>query len=1207
MHASCSEKNYYNKCGQMFLDYKSYNLQAHDDWLSIVGVVVKQQHKRHISPPRPIGSNSSLPSILYAQNDCSRGACYPPVGDLLIGRSNHLRASSTCGLEEPETYCSPYGEMQMKCCQCDSRVPFTEVSHRVINVLSPTSHLRWWQSENGVDHVTLQFDLGGKFQFNDVTLDFRSPRPASMLIERSTDHGKTWQVYQYLAYDCAASFPQISREQPHNFNDVRCQALQGDPTKGGKIRFSPMDIAFSFPTTNSQRIYHLGEFTNLRINFTQLVRFPPRRYRQPSAFYAVDVMRVHGSCLCYGHADRCVPSGTHSSDPYGGIQVSDTCSCQHNTVGTNCERCADLYNDLPWRPADEHNPHECKRCNCNNHSDKCHFDPAVYEASGRVSGGVCEDCRDGTTGRNCERCRNDYYRKPNRDMNHRDACISCDCDPEGSVLSASCDSMTGRCNCKENVGGERCDQCKPGYYLLSASNPQGCTKCACNPQGTQRDQQCDSETGHCRCLPNVIGQQCDQCATHYWNLASGRGCERCGCHPRNSYSLQCNQVTGQCLCREGFGGQLCTECPDRMYGNLQSGCRACNCDFEGTLENGCDKATGKCMCRPGFVGARCDSCERGYTDSFPKCRACHPCFQFYDHELRVFGSQVQVFKNTTSWQEVVLDLGFGPRVAAVEADLQRIQRISSGSAIPDNELSQVENQLSRMRGEAQQLNANLPDPTSFVPLSDDLKSLQAEFNNVNVLYQSKKTQQGSSTGTDHSGVFRAVSSAYQSSLESAERVAAAGGVMTQSRESRKAAKELEERTRDGVSELETLKEELTYPNLTPTINRICEGVRTETCTPENCPGTLCQKNNATLCKVGSLCRGAFPLSMNALRNTEKTAQDLQNLNSQLQKNTQMIQEAEKAASQIQGNAHQLTEQVSRTRTRMEEDMGHSRQLIQQVRDFLTEPTTDPATIQEVSEYILSLKLPVDASYILRKMNEIRSIAAKLPNIDSVLSQTKDDIAKAKKLQSEAELARNKATDVEDGVDAVVVNLRQAKTALQEAEDKIRGSSSSLQQIQNRMQEIQQVLVPAERGVTDVHDQIQGFTDQVEKLRESTAKSQRQAGQAQQAATAAHGKAVQAQQGLESVKDKYALLKNRLGQASNLGAQGKKVASIKKEADSLFQESLEMMSRMKEIESELQEGRESLIIKSSQLEGLEDEVRGIRDYISERALFYATCK
>ncbi|XP_068125858.1 laminin subunit beta-3 [Hyperolius riggenbachi] len=1150
---------------------------------------------------------SSFLFLVNAQHDCLRGACYPSVGDLLLGRSNNLKASSTCGMDEPETYCTPYGEAQLKCCRCDSREPFTTISHRIINVVSPIGHLRWWQSENGVDFVSLKFDLDRKFQLNDVILDFRSPRPSGMLIERSSDYGRSWQVYQYLAYDCSTTFPHIKRGRPHHLKDVHCQELHGNPTQGGKISFSPMAMAFTVPVSKSQQINQLGEFTNLRINFTQLTHLPPQKYREPSAFYAIDEMRVHGSCFCYGHADKCVPGVLPERDLFGDIQVHDTCVCQHNTAGTNCERCADLYNDLPWRPADENNPSVCKRCNCNHRADKCHFDPEVYEARGKVSGGVCDDCADGTTGLNCELCKPDYYRNPNQDTNHRDACVSCDCDPEGSDAGGSCDQRNGRCICKDNVGGERCDQCKPGYYFLSASNPQGCTKCDCDPQGTERDQLCDSETGQCLCLPNVTGRRCDQCSSYHWNLISGRGCQMCGCHPRNSYSLQCNQVTGQCLCKEGFGGKLCTECPDRMYGNLQSGCQACNCDYKGTIDIGCDKETEKCLCRPGIVGARCDSCERGYTDTYPNCRPCHSCFQFYDHERSALGIPMQVLQNLSAGKGDQSVIDFRSRLAIYEAELQHVQSLSNWSAVLESVLLTIEDQLGKIRGDMGQLKPDFPLLDGFESFLEDMNSLGVYYTNLNVLYSGEIAQQGNMTSQDPSGVFSDVNSAYQSSQGSVKRVTDAMKTVSQSKESRKGVNGLEGKIQEALEELQTLKEELSYPDLTPTINRICEGLRTDSCTPDSCPGNVCWRNNITLCMVGILCRGAVPLSMNALRNTEKTSHDLLDLSSQLMNNAQMIQEAEKTANQIKDNAQHLTSQISQTRKDMERSIEITRQFIQQVKDFLTEPSTDPAIIQKISEYVLSLKLPVDAFSLQKKINEIRSIAEKMPNVELVLSETKEDIARAKKLLTDAEKVRNKAKDVEDKVSGVTENISTARTALDEAEDKIRGSTLSLQQIQNHMLEMEKALGPVEKDMKYIQDQLQDFTEQADNLHERIAETLRQTAKTKQTAEGAHGKAVDAEQGLEAVKEKYAVLKRCLVQSASSGSYGLKVTQIKKDADDLFKDSQRTMKRMTEIKSELLKDQQSVIQKFSELENLENEVQEIRDYINTRAIFYSTCR
>ena len=47
-------------------------------------------------------------------------------------------------------------------------------------------------------------------------------------------------------------------------------------------------------------------------------------------------------------------------------------------------------------------------------------------------------------------------------------------DPEAGLLA-------GRCICKTNVQGQRCDSCKPGFWNLRRDDPDGCKgTCTCN-------------------------------------------------------------------------------------------------------------------------------------------------------------------------------------------------------------------------------------------------------------------------------------------------------------------------------------------------------------------------------------------------------------------------------------------------------------------------------------------------------------------------------------------------------------------------------------------------------------------------------------------------------------------------------------------------------------------------------------------------------
>ncbi|KAI1231066.1 Laminin subunit beta-3, partial [Lamprotornis superbus] len=1210
------------------------------------------------------------PQLLGAQTACSQGACYPAPGDLLLGRAPHLRASSTCGLSKPETYCTPHGQWSMKCCRCDSRLPHSYNGHRVENVLSSAGRARWWQSQNGVERVSLQLDLEQMFQLDSVVLHFRSP-PAAMLIERSLDAGRTWQVLQYLASDCATAFPrEIQCPRPGIYNQLLSQ-----PSHGEGMGSTGMALPWAARGMGS---------TGMALPWAArgMGTLAWLCHGLPGVWALLD-----GSTACLGcswghlgHSDQeGAVGGPLMGTNWRGIgRVPGHCVCQHNTAGLHCERCAALFNARPWAPAEDSDPHECQRtasaapapnpaqpgalspcpgtlwgwvvarclgtsasrCDCNGHSSSCHFDPELYQASGGASGGVCDHCQHNTEGNNCERCKANYFRNPRRELSHPEACLPCECDPDGTVPGSACDPGTGRCVCKDNVQGERCHLCKPGFAQLAAANPAGCRTrctspelgregtgaeplsggygssrgcschsqplpvagCTCNALGTRRDAvPCDGDTGSCFCLPNVVGSDCGQCAAGHWGLASGQGCQPCACHPRGSHSPHCNQLTGQCPCRDGFTGQTCSamgqqQCPARHYRDARGGCTECDCDFQGTEEPGCDRATGQCLCRAGVSGPRCDQCQPGHCGSYPGCQLCHPCFHTYSGD---------------------------PSSSLQTCDALACPGLSLGSEVPLCQVLAVPQHREQVRG----INPDLHFLDVTASISRELQALNSSLLVTSSQYQSKKTQFESSRSTDLAGAFQTIRSAYQSSSSASSLAQGAPGLLAQARESRQSAAGLERDLAGDTAKLVALQGQLaSAPDLTPVINQVCGGARVEPCTPARCQGLLCPRDNSSVCGAGQPCHGLFPLASGALAAAGQAAKEFSSLSARLRDTAQLVNPEHGAVGDSDPEQHAAAGGAAGG-DQDTDPGGHK--------------DTDPASIQEISESVLSLRLPTDAAAVRRRMAEIQRLATALQCPEDILAQTAEDVARAKRLQQEAEQARNRANAVEGSVEEVLGTLQRANTGLLEAQGALRGSGSSLRFIQERLEEvrdtqqlpqnhpepcphpvlqpaelslhrdgldvapcsrgplcpqIEAVLGPAERNVVAMGAGLAGLAGRLSQLQQSTEQNRLRAGDTRDTAGTAAQRASTAQQAFSRVKELYSELQGRMEQGPALGEQGRRVQSISQEAKALLQETMGIMLRMQTLESEIQEGNEALVSRMSRLSGLEEQVGRIRDTI-----------
>ncbi|XP_076279706.1 wing blister isoform X1 [Lasioglossum baleicum] len=352
-------------------------------------------------------------------------------------------------------------------------------------------------------------------------------------------------------------------------------------------------------------------------------------------------------CDCNGHASTC------------DLVLAECTTCEHNTVGPKCDRCAPGYYGIALHGT----PNDCKRCACplliesNNFSPNCQLDDPNNVDSGYVctqcppgytgdhcescdvgffgnsmiprgtcepctcGGGPCDqetgrclECRGNTEGWKCDKCKHAHYGDP-LEQN----CLPCDCDPLGSG-SIECDERSGQCPCKSLFEGRDCSSCIEGYGNVTA----GCRECDCDVGAL--DEVCDPLTGECRCADGVLGFRCDRCNVDHYGLSVG-GCKGCRCSNLGSTTTACDIVTGQCQCKEHVTGRQCDQCAVGFWG-LTTGaeCTPCGCDPIGAHNSSCHDATGQCYCKPGVGGTRCDMCLPGhYGFSSNGCQVCDPC------------------------------------------------------------------------------------------------------------------------------------------------------------------------------------------------------------------------------------------------------------------------------------------------------------------------------------------------------------------------------------------------------------------------------------------------------------------------------------------------------------------------------------------------------------------------------------------------------
>lgn len=349
-------------------------------------------------------------------------------------------------------------------------------------------------------------------------------------------------------------------------------------------------------------------------------------------------------------------------------------------------------------------------------------------------------------------------------------------------------------------------------------------------------------------------------------------------------------------------------------------------------------------------------------------------------------------------------------------------------------------------------------------------------------------------------------------------------------------------------------------------------------------------------------------SQTALKSAKDLDQEIVVAMQEVDKLSRMVWEANNRANEAKVNAMEVLIKSNQSKERVEQSNDQLRNLIKEIRDLLTSDKADVSVIEAVANEVLALEMPTSTEKLQELTKEIREKVGTLTSVETILSQSAEDIQLAETLLKQAKAASEEASNMKETADTVKAALDETERAQSIAMDAIRLAQNNTKATLDLVITVESETSISELKLSNTTGRLVQLEREVGLLRQNNLEVNRLVETCNMITDQAKLNAEEAQQEFDGeVKDKFEDVKYLVED------KGESVLKARRKADELQQEAKELLAqsssklqRLGELESSYQSNQRILEAKAAELAELERTVRRVLEEISHKVTLYSTC-